>query len=186
MKFYALAEKKPTLKKSLEVLILVATVFAIAALIATPLVTKFLPQTLLFNLATIVGAVAIGTWLIVFLGILFTAWLLQLTLVNLGAKGEYIHGLATLVYSTLPISIGMLLAAIFTYIPFVGSLLSFIAIAVFGVIGYALVYRLIIAYFKTDMITSFVAVTILTGVIILAIYIAGITFFGGLKAPFLV
>ncbi|MDI6806941.1 MAG: YIP1 family protein [Candidatus Aenigmarchaeota archaeon] len=172
------AKKEVKLNKSLQTLLIAATLIAIASLIATPILTRFLPTQ--FQVA-ILASIAIGTWLVVFLGGLFFSWLLKLTMQILGGKGEFVHGLATIAYSTLPISIGVLITALLIHIPFMGAVLSFLAIAVFGVIGYALVFRLIKLLFEVDMITAFVAVNILVGIIALAFYTTAITFGLGLS-----
>ena len=166
-------KKEVKFGKSLQTLTIAATLFAIAALIAIPTVAQFIPVEFRTGFPVVA---TIGIWAIVVLGGLFYSWLLILTLQTLGSKGEFVHGLATIAYSLLPISFGTLLAALLTYIPYLGALLSFIVIATFGVIGYALVYRLITLLFETDIITAFIAVGILTGVTILAIYTTGISF----------
>jgi hypothetical protein len=167
------SKKEVKLSKSIQTLAVASILIAIAALIATPVITQFLPSE---YRVTIPALVAIGTWLLVFLSGLFYSWLLTLTLQTLGCKGEFVHGLATIAYSLLPTSIGMLLASVFAHIPFIGALIGFFVISAFGVISYALVYRLTKLLFETDIITVFVAISIVTGVTILALYALGLTF----------
>jgi hypothetical protein len=167
------SKKDVNLGNSLQALAIAAILIAIGALIATPTITQFLPSEYRVNIPALV---AIGTWLLVFLSGLFYSWLLALTFQTLGCKGEFVHGLATVAHSLLPVSVGILIASVFTHIPFIGALISFVAISVLGVISYALVYKLAKLLFETDMITAFVAIGIVTGVTILALYALGLTF----------
>lgn len=62
-----------------------------------------------------------------------------------------------------------------------GSLLSFIAVAVFFALGYASMYRFAKELYDTEMIEAFVGVSVLFAIVIVAIYGGLATSLPGLK-----
>ncbi len=131
----------------------------------------------LFKNQSLVNAVA-GAFLLVFLGGLFLAFVHKAVLRNLGGKGGYNHGLATVAYSAFPLSLGSLLAVIVGWLPVVAGLplvalqvLQFVAFILFAVLaawGVSAFYRATKDLFSTDAVTAFVGVAILALVIGLA------------------
>ncbi|MBI4175785.1 MAG: YIP1 family protein [Candidatus Aenigmarchaeota archaeon] len=115
------------------------------------------------------GAVAIGVFFIVFVGGLFYGWLARLAFTTLGGKGGYFEGLTAVAIPAKLMSIGFLIAAIFTYVPAIGGVVAFLALLIFGVLAYAMLIRASKELFSVDMVTAFVGVTVLLTVSILAV-----------------
>ena len=181
------SKREENLGKAVGILVVSAILFAIAAMIAfygAQQLSKFIPSEM-----TALGYAGIGggMFLLIFLGGLFYGWLLQLIMNVFTEKGKYLDGLTVVSYSCLPVSIGAIIAVIVGLIPWIGSVISFVVMAIFSVIGYALVYQLTRNLFESDMITAFVAIIVLTGATALAVSISAVTGISILKGllPFL-
>lgn len=181
------SKREENLGKSVGILVVSAILFAIAAMIAfygAQQFSKLIPSEI-----AILGYAGIGggMFLLIFLGGLFYGWLLQLIMNVFTGKGKYLDGLTVIAYSSLPVSIGAIIAVIVGLIPWIGSVISFAVMAIFGVIGYALAYQLTRSLFESDMITAFVAIIVLTGATALAVSISAVTGISVLKGllPFL-
>lgn len=125
---------------------------------------------------------AVGTFFTVFLGGLFFGWITKIIMNLLGGEGGYFEGLTTIAYPVLAATIGILLAMVFSYIPVIGNIISFVVIAVFFAIGYASMYRFAKELFDTGMIEAFVGISVLFAIVIVSIYGSFATTASGLKA----
>lgn len=167
--------------QTIQVLLLTSIILAISAVIGASQLSNIIPS----NLAGYgLSAIGIGVFIVVFIGGLLYGWLIQLTMNVLVGKGKYLDGLATISYSLLPISFGVLISAIVSYIPIIGGLISFIVMAIFGVIGYALMFKLTKTLFATDMITAFIGVTVIWGITGLSVYAGVASSLLGVKGLF--
>jgi len=159
------AKKKKSMNKTVGLMIATAIVFGISVVI-------MLAKTL--ALTAVVGAGAfVGVLLLTLVFALLFGLIIQVTAVTLGGKGGYFEGLTSITYALWPISIGFLIAVIIAWIPF-ASVISGIIFAVLFAMGVSILYRSVKELFKTDMITTYVAVT----VVILAIFAGFWTMFG--------
>jgi hypothetical protein len=169
-------KKEAELGKSLGILALAAMLIAVAVAIGVTMV----PVAALGTIPTVGamgGAVAVVTWVAVFVGGLFYAWLIQLLMQVLGGKGKYVHGLATVAYPALLIAIGVLISVALMLIPLIGGILAFVVMTSLAVVAYAMVFRLLRLLFEVDLLTAFIAIVVLAGGTMLAIYITILTFY---------
>lgn len=160
-KAIAEAKKEKDLTKSIGMLVASAILLAIATLVGVS------PVPAMANLGV---ASALGVFLLVLVGGLFLGWIVKTAMTTLGGQGKYFEGLTVVAYSCLPISIGVLIAAISSIAGSIGIVISFVALAFFGVLGIAIMYRGIKDLFKTDMVTALVGVSVIYLAIIIAIY----------------
>ncbi len=131
-------------------------------------------------------------FLLLFFGGVFLSYLFHLTFVSLGGKGKFMHGLTTVGYSTLMASVGFFLFSIFIYVAnfletgsFLTGLfliLSVASMAVFGVIAYASLYVGSKELFGVDMLTAFVGVSIITGILFVIAWMGMISFTGNMAS----
>jgi hypothetical protein len=121
-----------------------------------------------FNAMTL-ASLAVGVFLLTFVGTFILGWIVELIATTLGGKGKFYEGLTSVVNAFVVPSIGVLIAAIFIHIMPVGIGVIFIALAVTIALGLATLYRSIKDLFSVDMITAFVTVSILTMALILAV-----------------
>jgi hypothetical protein len=160
-KAIAEAKKERNLAKSVGILVASAILLAIATLVGVSPVRS----------ATNFGAAsALGVFLLVVVGGLFLGWIVKIAITTLGGTGKYFEGLTVVSYSCLPISIGVLIAFIASVAGTIGKVISFVALAFFGVLSAAIMYRAIKDFFKTDMVTALVGVSVIYIAIIIAAY----------------
>ena len=169
-------EEKNTVK-SIVILLVASAVLALSAAIGIFRVLSSVLGTTGFDLGYFgaglgTGIVAVIVFVLVFIGGLFFGLVLKMIFTVLGGEGGYFEGLSVIAYSLLPFSIGALISSVCTFIPFVGGVISFAALAIFGAVAYATLYRASKELFNTDMITSFIGITVLVGVMVLALYIS--------------
>jgi hypothetical protein len=160
-KAIAEAKKEKNIVKSVGILVAAAILLAIAALVGItpiPMLARFGAES------------AVGVFILVIVGGLFLGWIVKTAMITLGGTGKYFEGLTVVAYSALPISIGVLIAAIVSSIQVIGVVISFVALAFFGVLGIAIMYRSIKDFFKTDMITALVGVSVIYLAIAIAVY----------------
>jgi len=172
--------------KAMGVLAIAAIIFAIAGVIGATALYKVVP-TLPLTAGMGAGIAAVITFLVIFIGGLFFAWLLQMTMNTLGCKGDYNAGLVPVAYPLLILSVSNLIAMLLGYIPFVGGILAFLVTVILTVMAFALTYRAIKEMFATDMITAFIGLLVLWSAAIAAgIYAGTIGLIGTVgKIPFL-
>lgn len=174
------------LEKSIGVLAVSAFLFAINTLIGLNLLNR-MPLSVkgpgivvsALNLGPL--NLAIGAFFIIFLGGLFFGWVMEIIMNALGGEGGYFEGLTTIAYPVLSAMIGILIAMLVSYIPVVGSIISFGVIAVFFAIGYASMYRFAKELFDTGMIEAFVGISVLFAIVTVSIYGGLATSASGLK-----
>jgi len=102
-------------------------------------------------------------------------YLLKITMNILGGHGSFYEGLTAVTYSVIPLSVGLLIVAVLSYIPILGIFISFLIMSVLGVMGAALFYRATKEMFATDMITTMVGISVLILGLFIAFYISAIT-----------
>lgn len=155
--------------KSLAVLVADASLFSFSNLIGS---AKFLTLTKLgFRVAgkppVTVVAVVFST---VFIGGIITGYIFNLVMDILGGTGRPLEGISVIAYSLLPISIGVLSASTVSYVPFIGSILTYILVFLFGSLGYAILYRSTKEFFEVDMIKAFIGISLLIAAMTGALY----------------
>lgn len=160
-KAIAEAKKEKNLTKSFEVLIISAILLALAALA----VVAPIP-----GVARVRIGSALGVFLFTLVGGVFLGWIVKTAMTTLGGTGKYFEGLTVVSYSSLPISIGVLIAALVSSIQVIGLLISLVALSFFGVLGIATTFRGIKDLFKTDMTTALVGVLVIYLAIVIAVY----------------
>ncbi len=165
------AKKKRDIKKTVLVLVQTAVIFAAASGI---LVVK----------AGLTDSIVISSVASVFITILIagllSALVIHVATSTLGGKGKFFEGITAVSYSFVPMSAGVLVAAILTFVPY-SSGIQLIVLAVGFSQGLATLYRGVKELYSTDMLTSFVALSVAILAIILAVYASvGLALIGGL------
>jgi hypothetical protein len=162
------AKKTRTMNKTIGLTIATSIVFGLAAVIT-------IAKSATFTLT--LGAVSfVAVFLLMLVFSLLFGFIIQIVAVTLGGKGEYYEGLTSVTYTLWPISIGFIIAAIIALIPY-AIIISAIVFAILFAMGASILYRSIKELFKTDMITSLVAVSI----VLLALFV-GIFMMTGMTA----
>lgn len=118
-----------------------------------------------------------GSALSVFLfGILFSifySYIANIIMNILGGKGKYYESLTAATYSSLPISFGIFLTAIFSSInSILGGFLGFIIIAITAALSLSIYFKAIKEFYLIDMLTTFVGFLIIIYVFIIAVYVS--------------
>lgn len=175
------------LEKSLGVMAVAALVIAVDTVIGLNILSR---MSLTVEGPGIVTAalemgrlnLAVAAFFTVFLGGLFFGWITKIIMNLLGGEGGYFEGLTTIAYPVLAATVGILLAMVFSYVPVIGNVISFIVIAVFFAISYASMYRFAKELFDTGMIEAFVGISVLFAIVMVSIYGSLATTASGLKA----
>jgi hypothetical protein len=174
----ARAKKEKNLGRSIGILVGSAVLLAIAAAIgvgAQPIA----------NLPGVGTGSAIGAFVVVLVGGLFLGWIVKVAMTTLGGRGEYFEGVTAVAYTSLPISVGIVIAAIISAVAtgsaaIAGAIINFVVLAFFGVLGLAIMYRSVRELFRTDMITALIGVAVIyAGITIAGIYVSTVL---GLRA----
>jgi O-antigen/teichoic acid export membrane protein len=157
------AKKEKNLNKTLSILILSWILVGISFFLA------------FYKTALIL--VAFGSALAVFLfGILFSifySYVIDIVMNILGGKGKYYDSLTAATYSSLPISIGILLTSILSEVhPVLGVIIGFIVIAVTTALSLSIYFRAIKEFYSTDMFMTFVGFLLILYVFMIAFYIS--------------
>jgi len=150
---FAEASKKKSMFKTAQSLVAAAILAAVAVFAITE---KMLLVPWVFALVLAVGI--LGGYII---GIIMN---------TLGFKGAFFEGLTAISYALLPLSAGALIAALLSLLPALGVAFGAIAVIVMFSLGFSVLYRGIKEMFRCDMLTSFVAVSILTLAFIIGLY----------------
>lgn len=98
---------------------------------------------------------------------IITGCVLRIAATTLGGSGGYYEGLTVVSYSLVPVSLSILISAAFSLVP-AGAFIGVIALLFGFSLGLSTIYRGVKDMFKTDMITSFVTVSVLVLVIFIA------------------
>ena len=160
VKSLATAKKSRNMNKTLLALVESSILFALATAV---LVAKsgLYPQLLIMSTTAVFFVMLIGTLL---MGII-----VHISASTLTSKGKYFDGLTSVVYGMLPISLGFFATSLLTFIPFSAGL-QIIVLAITLASGVSTIYRGIKELYGTDMLTSFVVVSIAVLVIFVAVY----------------
>ena len=160
-KAFSLAAKQRKMSRSFAVLAGSGAIAAVAMLVVTS------------RAAGILGSAVIGFSVNVFALVIVTGiiwgFILKVVCGALGAKGGFFEGLTAVAYAMLPATAGILIASVLTLAP-LGIAFGAVALAILLSLGIAVLYRGVKDLFKTDMITAFVAVSIMTLSFLIAIY----------------
>ncbi len=123
-------------------------------------------------------------FLLSFILSVFFAYTLQIIVNTLGGNGKYMDGLAVMAYSLTGISLGLVVCSLVLFVPMVGPMLALLILSITTALSVATLYRAIKDLFRTDMIVSFVSVSILIISMMVAIYgITLLTIGTGLNYP---
>ncbi|MBI5331976.1 MAG: hypothetical protein HZB65_00215 [Candidatus Aenigmarchaeota archaeon] len=164
------SKKKKSMGKTVGYLVLSAVLLAIAAAISAAK-----SGLLLGAVGTGPLVLAVGVFLLVFVGAFVAGWIVSLIAAILGGKGDQYEGLTSVTNALVVPSIGALAAALVSFIPYIGVPLVFLVLAISISVGLASLYRSVKELFSTDMITAFVVVSVLSLALILALVITMIS-----------
>jgi len=91
----------------------------------------------------------------------------------LGGKGKYYESLTAATYSSLPISLGILITSFLSLINSVlGGFLGFIIIAITSALSLSIYFKAIKEFYSTDMLITFVGFLIIIYTFIIAVYVS--------------
>jgi hypothetical protein len=121
--------------------------------------------------------VALVSSLAIFLfGILFSlfcSYIISIVMNILGGRGRYSDGLTATTYSSLPISLGILITALLSTInPFLGAIVGFMVIAVTAALTLSIYFRAIKELYSTDMLMVFIGFLIVLYVFLISVYLS--------------
>ena len=174
----ARAKKEKALGKSVGVLALDWILIAIALYLSATLAGSLAGLPLLGSFGAFLSAggatatAAATTFVVGLIGSLFLAYPLQIVMSALGGKGKYFEALTPISYSLLVASVGLLVAAILSYIPSgVGAILAFVVLAVTLPLSLAVLIRGVKDMWKVDWLATLIGL----GVFALGVGAAGIS-----------
>ena len=166
----AKAKKKKGMKHAFVTLALGSIIVAIALAITIAQFGAAIP----FAVAEAMAVTAVSTFLLIFLGGIFIGLLLMITVNTLGGKGVWADGITTIGYSLVAPSVGILAASVLSIIPIAGALIGFIVLAITFALGAATFYRSTKELFSVDMITAFVAISVLVGMLFISFTVGSV------------
>lgn len=156
------AKKSKNMNYTITTLVIAAILFALSSVIV------------LFNVLGITAALAVATFITVFLSVIVVGLLFGLLLhiitKTLGGKGDYFEGLTTITYALIAPSIGFLITAILMFVPWIGTPIGVIVLALTLAHGISLLYRGVKELYKVDMVTSLVVISVLIMTIVFAMW----------------
>jgi len=165
--------KKNSPNKTLTVLLGTSVLFGVSAGI---LVAK----TGLYDLL-LAGSI-ITVFLMALIGMMLFGLVIYIVATTLGGRGRYLQGLTATSYSMVPVSVGAFIISLLAWIPFTVGV-QIVVLALTLALGISLLHRGIKELYRTDMITSFVAVSISALAVLMAIYVSvGLSLLGRLAA----
>lgn len=180
-------KKEKNISKPIAYLLVASVFFAISAGIMATRFFRILPLLQASGIGLAADVLAVVTFLAVFLGGIFMGWIVQIVLRTLNGKGGYFHGLAAVAYPLSVLSIGFLIAAVFSFLPSVGGVVALVSIATLGALAFASFYRFTKELFEVDMVTAFVGVSIVLAVLIFAVQLSllfGLSGLGSILSPY--
>ncbi len=163
------AKKSKNMNKTLTVLIEAAVIFGIAAAIVVaklPLTTGLL--------AAAAAASFISGLLLVIVAALFLGLVLHTVAGILGGKGEYYNALTTVTFALTGPVLGILIAALLSFIPVIGVVVGFIVLALTIAHGISVLYKGTKDLYGIDMVTTLVIISVMTLAIIGAVWLAAV------------
>ncbi|MEM7819437.1 MAG: YIP1 family protein [Candidatus Aenigmatarchaeota archaeon] len=167
------AKKQKNMTKIFSITVLTAIIFAIS-------IGIFMFRTAFSTTPLIIGGSMIVFFLFSLVCILFLGLIVEISVNTLGGKGTYYEGLTSSTYSLFIISVGLLIASIFMLVPY-GIVVSVIVFGVLLSLGLSILYRSVKELFKTDMITSFVTISIVTMTFFIALFLISVLTVGDLS-----
>lgn len=165
------AKKTKNMNRTLTVLIEAAIIFGIA----TAVIIAKLPLAFGSVIAVAIAASFVSGLLIVIIAALFLGLVLHTTAAIMGGKGEYYNALTIVSYAMVSPVIGILIAAILSFIPVIGMIIGLIVLAITIAHGISMLYKGTKELYSVDMVTTLVIISIVTISIIGAVWIAAAT-----------
>mgnify|MGYP001773710029 CR=1 FL=1 len=154
------AKKERNTNKSVAILFVDWVLFALGASLVMFKFAKF------FTLLVFFSVFVLGL-----LGSLFFSLLVQIIFNILGSKGKYFDALTALAYSKFPLSLGVVIVSVLSYLPLAGLLISIIVLSIFGAMAIATFYRGLKELFGLDIITTWIGIGLLMFVLFVAFYL---------------
>ncbi len=154
--------RKESMGYAVKVMLVASLIFAAAAGVFA---AKLLPAANIILFASI-----FAVFILAVMSITLIALAVEMAAVILGGKGGYYEGLASVSLSSFVFSIGTLIASLLLLIPFGIAVAVVILVPTFAV-SIAVLYRAIKELFRTDMITSFVTVSVTMLAVIVSLYL---------------
>jgi len=164
------AKKKKGMGHAFATLALASIIIAISLAITIAQFGASLP----FAVTQAIAVTAVSTFLLTFLGGIFLGLLLMLTVNTLGGKGNWGDGVTTVGYSLVAPSVGILVASLVSIIPLAGILVGFIVLAITFVLGAATFYRSTKELFGVDMLTAFIAISVMIGMLFVSFTVGSV------------
>jgi hypothetical protein len=96
---------------------------------------------------------------VVLISIIFS-FVVGISAVIMTERGKYISGLAAVAHAFAPVSVGFLLMAIISLLPYAGVLLGGIVMIPFIAMGLSMLYKSVKEIYKTDMVTALIVVSV--------------------------
>ena len=167
------AKKKRSLNKTLIVLTETAVIFGISAALMLANAGVYGTQ-LLLPVFTIFA-------LVIVFGLL-SGIVVHVATTTLGGKGRYFEGLTSVSYSLVPAAVGLLLSSILIFVPYsIGVQIIVFSVAFAMALG--ILYRAIKELYSTDILISFISVSVVMLSLIMAVYAAvGLSLVNGATA----
>lgn len=142
----------------------------------------------IITLKLVIPAISIGVGIAIFafgfLFSLFCSYVIKIIMNVLGGKGKYYEALTATTYSSFPVSVGLIITAILTFIHPILLLFGIILLIITSSLSFSIYFKAIKDLFNVDMITAFIGFIILIYVFVLSAYV--ITIFGAAQIlPFL-
>lgn len=143
----------------------------VRALLESALIAGIVGIVLAWNAGPLLAAgLAITLFVVVLVFALVFAYIVRIAALTLGGKGSYHEGLTVVSYALVPITLGMLIAALLSLVPYAG-ILGALAMAALFALGLSALYRGIKDLFGVDYIASLLVVSIVTISLIVALYV---------------
>ena len=161
VKAIARAKKEKNMAKTVGALIAVSFLISAASVLWIGKIFSFGTVALMFG---------ISAFLIVFVAVIVFGYLIQLAATILGGKGKYFEGLTSMTYAMVPLSAGVFISALLSFLPYTG-IINALILAVSATAGISILYRSIKDFFSTDMITAFVVVSVFMVSVLFTAYI---------------
>lgn len=147
------SSRKRRSEDTLKILIIVSFIFGLSSSIA------IIPNST-SNVYTLTTGVL--SFLVIFAGLIILGYVVSVSTNILGGKGNYYEGFTAVTYAMAAPSIGVLISAIVSFIPYFGIFASLLVLLVTIAIGISTLFRGIKELFKTDMTITLIVVIILS------------------------
>jgi hypothetical protein len=146
------SSRKRKSEDTLKILIAVSFIFGLASSIAV------VPNsTSVYILTT-----GVLSFLVIFAGLIILGYVVSVSTNILGGKGSYYEGFTAVTYAMAAPSIGVLISAVVSFIPYFGVFASLLVLLVTIAVGISTLFRGIKELFKTDMIITLIVVIVVS------------------------